>query len=313
MPEVLFVDQYAGLGGGQVVLLELLRRLEGRVDRVLSAPPGPFRDAAVALGVRLGDDVGGASRVVVNGARPLPRVISKTRHVPVTFVLHSQPATPLRRAVLRACLPWVEVLPVAGRGRRPGWLPAPPLGLDAVSPRPLQDSDFRPWPRTVKAFGRLDPVKGLDLLAEVLPGLQQRHPDLAVELAVRSSLEGRSPAYEEGTRRALGPWLVEGERSASWFGPGDLVVIPSRSEAVCLTAQEAMAAGAVVVGPDTGDLPDLVPLRFRPGDASSLSEAVEKALALSPEQAAATAREGQRVVQERAGRWYDWAVEHLAQ
>jgi glycosyltransferase involved in cell wall biosynthesis len=342
---ILFLDQYADVGGGQVVLLNLLRRLHGRVDLAVAAPPGALTDAAEGLGVHVvlldpATPHGMAGlvkrvqerspeRIVVNGARVLPAALAcafsagayvRGRKRPsVSYINHSAPGSSLRRAYIAGLLRFVdEVIPVAETQKRTRkTAPFPPLGLEAheiAASRQIPPSPVR----AVKAYGRLDPMKGLDVLAQALTVVKVALPDARAEVAVRPTLEQRDEGYGVATTRALRPFLVEGPRDSSWFSPRDIVVIPSRfGEAVCLTAQEAMARGALVIAAPIGDLAAFVVnritgLSFIAGDSASLARAIISALTMPEEELEGIAAAGRDLMGTRAEHWYTYFVRHVA-
>jgi glycosyltransferase involved in cell wall biosynthesis len=338
---IVFVDHYGTLGGGQFVLLELLRELRSKPASppvAVVCPPGALAEAVAAEGafaapadapgarLELLDREFGISRVVVNGLRWLPGVLAwrstrsdRGRAADVFFVQHSAPGTAARRAVARVLLRRVDrVIPVASTtARRANLVEVPPLGLTSARYDSLAARRHHEGAKSVKAFGRLDRVKGLDLLASALPTLSERHPSLRFDVAVAPPLERRSGRYAAKTYERLRPYLVEGPRDATWFEAGDVVVVPSRSETACLTAQEAMAAGAVVVAAGVGDLPFLIEdgvsgFLFAPGKADALVAATERALSASPDELAEIAARGRASAGARAGAWYAGVCDLLA-
>ena len=339
---VVFVDHYGAVGGGQTVLVELLREMRSRAcawPAALVCPPGALADAAAEEGalavtaaaprdeLELLDREFGVSRVVVNSLRWLPDVLAwraRKRNRPhaaeVFFVQHSTPGTPARRAVARALLGRVDrIIPVASAtGERANLVEVPPLGLTTARYDALSSRSRLASARRVKAFGRLDRVKGLDLLVPALPELRDRHPSVRFSVAVAPPLERRSRRYATKTLEGLGPFLVEGPRDAGWFAAGDVVVVPSRSETACLTAQEAMASGAIVVAARVGDLPFLIEdgvsgFLFDAGRPEALVTAVDRALTAAPDAFAEIARYGRARARARAGAWYAGVCELLVE
>lgn len=159
-----------------------------------------------------------------------------------------------------------------------------PNGIDTTfwTPGP---SDARPG---LVAVGRLEPVKGFDVLLEAMALLKARRADLvaasplsivgdgacAADLAALIDrlglagyvrLEGAEDA--EGIRRRL--------RTAAAF------VLPSREEGMPLALLEAMACAAPSVATRVGAVPSVLGsagLVVEPGDVPGLAEAIEKLL-----------------------------------
>lgn len=115
--------------------------------------------------------------------------------------------------------------------------------------------------------GRLDPVKGLDVLLEAVQRLAHR-PGLRLLIAGGSLRGGKvdaDEAYLRGLARELGiaervEWLgpVEQERLPLYYSGADVCVVPSRYESFGLVALEAMACGAALVAAPVGGLPAIV-------------------------------------------------------
>jgi len=119
------------------------------------------------------------------------------------------------------------------------------------------------------------------------------------------------------TQALLRDFAVEGERDAGWFQPGDLVVVPSRSEMACLTAQEAMARGAVVIASRVGDLEEIIEdgrsgLVVEAGDVPQLRATIEQALRMPEDDFLTLARAGRARARERAGAWQGAFVSFLS-
>lgn len=339
MGTVLLLDQYAGIGGAQIVALDLVRQGFAGATAVVASPVGDFADAVRDSGVRhvpidgsptgMARDLRTLARLrpdalLVNGGRVLPLAAALRgvlgaagQRPPVSYVNHST-ASSIRRAVAIRSLAalMTETIPVAHSLRR-GTRPWPGLGLTAQRFAALAVHPAQPLTGTLKAYGRLDPMKGLDLLGTALTRLRSAHPDLTIEVAVRDSLEGTGDAYATRTRALLADALVRGGRDATWFQPGDLVVIPSRhGEGVSLTAQEAMARAAVVVVSADGDMARYVQdgetgFVFPAGSADGLVAAVARARALGPEQASRVARAGRATIGARAQHWHDAVARHV--
>ncbi len=124
--------------------------------------------------------------------------------------------------------------------------------------------------RLIGVAGRLDPVKGLEVLLNALPSLG---PEAA---AVRLLVAGEgSSKYEAALRKqaqALGlgervVWLGRVDDMAGFYSAIDILCLPSLSEGCSNVVAEALACGTPVVATRVGDNHLLVP------DASWLVEA----------------------------------------
>jgi len=157
------------------------------------------------------------------------------------------------------------------------WL-APPTVRDAARARFAGDGPL------IVFAGRLVHEKGVQTLLEPLPRLRREFRGARLVVA------GAGPLDEElrATARALGDavqWagFVPAGELAALLGAADAVVVPSLYEPSGLVALEAAAAGAPLAVADTGGLRDVVEpgitgLRFTPGDARALGDAVSRLL-----------------------------------
>ncbi len=157
------------------------------------------------------------------------------------------------------------------------WL-APHTACDAARARFAGDGPL------IVFAGRLVHEKGVQTLLEALPRLRREFRGTRLVVA------GAGPLDEElrTTARALGDavqWagFVPGGELAALLGAADVVVVPSLYEPSGLVALEAAAAGAPLAVADTGGLRDVVEhgitgLRFAPGDARALGDAVSRLL-----------------------------------
>ena len=142
-------------------------------------------------------------------------------------------------------------------------------------------------PRQHIAFvGRLDPVKGADLLLDAVAALRGNHPDLRV------SILGDGPHGPRIRARAATLGLSDivtflGARPsddvARLLADADLLVLPSFAEGVPVVLMEAMATGIPVIASAIAGIPELVEqgasgLLVPPGDLAALTHAIASLL-----------------------------------
>jgi len=145
-----------------------------------------------------------------------------------------------------------------------------PLGVDLsiFTPRPQAEARARlgldPARRFVLVVGRIEPLKGLDILIRAVGELQPRiSVDLLViggdERAAAEIARLEAIAAEVGATAAvrfLGP--KPHDTLADWYAAADVVAVPSFYESFGLVAVEAMACGTPVVASRVGGLASTV-------------------------------------------------------
>jgi D-inositol-3-phosphate glycosyltransferase len=150
----------------------------------------------------------------------------------------------------------------------------PGVDLDLFSPgeqRAARASVGLPDDAKVLLFvGRIQPLKGPEVLVQAAAELLARHPDWAGELvvAVLGGPSGSGLAHPEAlaelaSRLGVTPQVrfvppVPRTELAQWYRAADLVAVPSYSESFGLVAVEAQACGTPVVAADVGGLPTAV-------------------------------------------------------
>ena len=105
------------------------------------------------------------------------------------------------------------------------------------------------------AVGRLDPVKGHDVLLRALVDVPDAELTIVGEGGWRAHLEELVVELGLGDRVALPGWSEQVTDELSSY---DALVLPSRSEGWPLTVVEAMLAGLPVVATGVGSIPEAV-------------------------------------------------------
>ena len=159
----------------------------------------------------------------------------------------------------------------------------------AVIPNPVDTDRFRPRaeaPRRHLLFaGRLEPRKGVDVLAAALPILRRGFPTLPVVVA---GGEGRFAGFAREVRERLrrDPRVtllgaVGEDHLMRLYQEALCCVVPSRDENFPYVVVESMACGTPVVAARVGGIPELITdgqegLLFETGDARGLADGVTK-------------------------------------
>jgi glycosyltransferase involved in cell wall biosynthesis len=192
----------------------------------------------------------------------------------------------------------IQVIP---NGIAPDDLPPP----DPVSFRARHGLDDRP---IVLFVGRLNPIKGPDLLLDAFAGVAQSFPDwllvfVGPDGGMRTDLEATVARRGLADRVRFLGFLGGAEKYQAYYAAG-LLVIPSRQEAMSIVVLEAGAAGTPVLITDRCGFPEIA--RHGAGEVVSASVAgLEQGLAGLLGDGAALERMG-AALREHVRRKYLW-------
>lgn len=130
----------------------------------------------------------------------------------------------------------------------------------------------------ISAVGRLDHLKGFDVLIEAVAGLEQGSLLIVGEGPDRSRLEALAETLGIGDRVHLPGWADD---APALVGASDVFVLPSHLESLPLSVLEAMHAGVPVIATPVGSVPDVVRhgrtgLLVDVGDAEALQQAIRQ-------------------------------------
>lgn len=114
-------------------------------------------------------------------------------------------------------------------------------------------------PPRVLFVGKLEPVKGPDLLLEAVDRLVVAGIPLDVSLVGGGSLEAelRTRATELRSGRVTFLGVRRGRDLDPLYAAADIVVVPSRQESLSMVVLEAMAAGCPILATDVGGIPEI--------------------------------------------------------
>ncbi len=180
-----------------------------------------------------------------------------------------------------------------------------PNGVDDELPEPPRPERARQrhglGDETVLLFlGRLSPIKGPDLLLDAFAGVRKRHPRVRLLMAGPDSGQGDA-LHEQVARLGLEQSVtftghLEAREKYDLLAVADLLVIPSRHEAMSLVALEAGLVGTPVLLTDQCGFDEVERAgagRVVAANAESLERGLEELLA----NAASLPRQGERLRQ----------------
>jgi glycosyltransferase involved in cell wall biosynthesis len=156
---------------------------------------------------------------------------------------------------------------------------------------PPESPEARTGEPTVVFFGRLEPVKGVDVLVTAMREVWQQKPGARLVLIGRDTSWGGGESMAARLERIAGEHrdrlTLTGNQPPERLFPAvaaaDVVVLPSRWESFSLAALESMALGRPTVVSRVGGLTEFVQhehngLVVPPGDAPALARAVTRLL-----------------------------------
>jgi glycosyltransferase involved in cell wall biosynthesis len=145
---------------------------------------------------------------------------------------------------------------------------------------------------TILHVGRLERVKGIDILVQAIPLVLQQMPQVRfVFIGASRSKEKRTiwqqqlealSKEQDRLDRIIFLGFMEQPALIQWYQQADIAVVPSLNyESFSYTCAQAMAAGLPVVASRIGGIPETVDdgrsgLLVKPGDVSDLSQALIK-------------------------------------
>lgn len=169
-----------------------------------------------------------------------------------------------------------------------------------VEPDDVFFEENRPKGRYLLFFGTLNRVKGVDLLAPVLPAILTRHPELSCVFIGRDDGVPGGGKLADLLRQECRDFLprlfffpaLGKSRLYPFIGDAEAVLMPSRSDNYPNACLEALQLGTPVVGADGSSIEEIVTdgvngVLFRNGDSESLRDGIERVLNLSPTERAA--------------------------
>lgn len=161
----------------------------------------------------------------------------------------------------------------------------PDVGAGGTSINWREKQGWSPDTPVVGAVGRLEAVKGFDVLLQSFAKVHTRGRLVIVgDGSQREELERQSEALGVADRVYFAGYIPDAERAPGGF---DVMVVPSRQEALPLACLEAMAAGTPIVASDVGGLPEVIVdgetgLIVPPDDVGALTAAIKSLLEDGP-------------------------------
>lgn len=329
---ILYILPYLEAGGTERHTLHLVQSMRNKARIALLSPPGVMLDQFVALNVehrsfpRLERDFLRGIREFRRNLRALlsdfqPDVIhvhaapeltllvrTVARKIPTVLTLHgfavanpeanyklARLLTRLGRTGRIIAVSEAEAKMFRGDSAETDNVRVVYNGIPDLTEKPVDWRAKLDWPSDepiIGAVGRLEKVKGFDLLLEAFATLSSgvkggsqgklSSPRLVIvgDGSERNALERQIAELGLSDRVHLAGFMKDAHRAPGGF---DVMVIPSRQEALPLACLEAMAAACPVVASDVGGLPEVVEhgrtgYLFPSGDVKSLTKTLQKLL-----------------------------------
>lgn len=153
--------------------------------------------------------------------------------------------------------------------------------------------------------GRMEDVKGVDVLLEAFSRLRKNHDSLRLLLVGGGAQKSRYEALASNLGVSSATTFVGSvprEALPSYLDVADIFVLPSLREPFGLVGLEAMAKGKPIVASAVGGIPDFVGsetgILVRPGSVTELATAIERLVA-DPSLRASLGEGGRTLVDER--------------
>ncbi len=139
-------------------------------------------------------------------------------------------------------------------------------------------------PRTLVAIGRLERVKGFDVLLTALVTVRDAIPDISVKIAGDGALRGDLERLRSELRLTkCVEFLGFVDDIQTLLQSAEIFVMPSRWEGLPISLLEAVASGVPVVASAVGAVPEVITDRetgrlIPPGDVEALAKAIIEVL-----------------------------------
>ncbi len=128
-------------------------------------------------------------------------------------------------------------------------------------------NNVKPLKRSKNTFnflyvGRLESVKGPDLLIEAVKILSQTNPNFKVNIvgdgSMLEDLQEKVRKYNLGDKVTLLGNISDKKRLAAFYLSADCLIVPSRSESLSMVIPEAIKADLPVIASNVGDMGEFV-------------------------------------------------------
>jgi len=177
-------------------------------------------------------------------------------------------------AVGRVCGRHLEDFYALGRGT----VLAIPNGVPDLEPLGNSTPISRGEDLQIGSIGRLDPMKGHDLLLRAIARVERTRLTIVGEGAYRSQLEQMAAELGLGDRVQMPGWIERPQHHLPTF---DVIAQPSRSEGFPLAMVEAMLAARPVIATRVGSVPEAITdgktgLLIEKDDVESLVQALRR-------------------------------------